>query len=454
MSHSARTDRPGIAGKVILTLLLALSPWSALANPLDAFGLGARCTGLAGACASVVDGFEANYYNPAGLARTDELRIEVGYLANIPRLTLNDQDLNVDSARGIQGGLTLPGRLLDHRWAVSVALHLPDQRITRLRALPENQPRFVRFDNRPQRLVITTSVAFEVVKDLFYLGAGVTFLSDTRGQLDVTGIVDLEDAAGTTLISNVDVVFDAVRYPSAGLLLTPTDHLSLGVAFRDEFDLTLDIGLVVNADIALNGASADPQVIVNDAELSVFASNASLFSPRQVVASVAWTEAHFHLAFDLTWSQWSRFRAPTSRISIGLEAGDLPLSVPPNIAPQAPNFHDVFIPRVGGSWQLVGSSTIGLRLRAGWFFEPSPAPRQPGATNYVDTGRHGLTLGLGLRISELEPLLAKPLLIDISAQYTPLVERAYRKANPADPIGDFRADGDIWILAATTRLLF
>jgi len=432
--------------------LISVSATVATANPVDAFGLGSRGVSLGGAYGALAKDFSANYYNPAGLATGDDLRIDIGYLLVDPSLELNGADLGVDGVQGIQGGLVMPGRLFGHRVALSLAIYLPDDRLTRVRALPERQPRFVLYDNRPQRIVLTTSAAFEVVPDLFYAGIGLTYLSDTGGRLDIAGAVDLQDAGGTTLISGVDVTFEAVRYPSAGLLLTPGDHLRVGLAFRDAFDLTLDIGLVVRGDIVLDGASEAPTTIVEDASLTVISRNSNLFSPRQLALSLAWVEPRWTIAADLTWLQWSGFRSPTSHLTVALDAGDLPLSIPETPPPGPPGFHDILVPRLGAEVTVVDERQVGLTLRAGYFYEPSPAPAQPGRTNYVDTDKHGVSVGFGLRLSELTEIFPKPLELDAALLYVALPERAYTKDDPADPTGDYVAGGSF--LGFSTTLSF
>ncbi|MCA9517743.1 MAG: hypothetical protein KC635_22540, partial [Myxococcales bacterium] len=304
-----------IAGAAALLALAALArPLPARANPVDAFGMSARAVGLAGTYGALTDDFAANYYNPAALASLDDMRLELGYILVDPTLELNGGDLDVDGVNGIQGGLVLPGEVWGHRIGVSVALYLPDDRLTRLRALPERQPRFVLYDNRPQRLVLTTSLALEIVPDVLYIGAGLTYLSDTKGSLDITGQVDFEDADGTDLRSAVDVDFQAVRYPSASILVTPTENLRFSLTYRAPFDLSLDLRLDVHGDIVIGGTTDDPVPLVEDATLAVTSKNANLFSPRQLALGAAWVadDGSWDVAAEVVWQQWSEFRSPTA----------------------------------------------------------------------------------------------------------------------------------------------
>jgi long-chain fatty acid transport protein len=350
----------------------------------------------------------------------------------------------------------MPGSVWDRRFAVSVGLFVPAERVSRIRALPQRQPHFSLYDNRPQRIVITTSLGVELLDDL-YLGAGVTYLSNTEGTLDIRGLVSLQNEEQSALFSSVDVDLSSVRYPSAGLLWTPGDHWRVGVGYREEFDLRLDLDVRVRGDVALNvrpGAPVRP--IVEDGYFSLTTENSNLFAPRQLALGVTYEADRWMLTGDLTWHQWSRFPAPVSTITIDLNIGNIVTNddVPPTDKPLDPGFHDIVVSRIGGEYDLVRGSTLDLTLRAGLSYEPSPAPDQPGATNYVDCDKLGLGAGFGINAHDWTTVFPKPVLIDVAFQYIRLLDRDYDKANPADPVGDYRASGDILGGSVSASFLF
>ncbi|MFT7580118.1 MAG: long-subunit fatty acid transport protein, partial [Myxococcota bacterium] len=170
--------------------------------------------------------------------------------------------------------------------------------------------------------------------------------------------------------------------------------------------------------------------------------------------SVAWTEPDWVLAAELTWHQWSRYRPPTARIAIALEIPILPLAIPPNPIPQDADFSDIFIPRVGAEYRVFNGKHVGLWLRAGYSYEPTPAPKQPGGTNYVDTDKHTFAAGFSFRFSELTDILPKPFYLDVAGSYILMPERVYTKDDPADPVGDYVAAGRFLTLTSTMRWLF
>jgi long-chain fatty acid transport protein len=439
--------------RITLSLLMtaALLPATVSANPLDAFGFGARGMSLGGAMTAIARDFSANYYNPAGLASGEDLRIEIGYMYNDPTLTMNGNDQNVDRSYGVQAGVVMPGQIGTRTLAFSVGLHLPAERITRIRALPQRQPQWVVYDNRPQRLVITTSAAFEIVEWL-YVGAGVTFLSNTEGSLDMSGLVSLTDAEETALFSGVDVNLSSVRYLSAGLLVTPGDNFRAGLSFRDEFELALNLDVNVEGDIAPLEPGAPP--VVEGGRFDLKTLNSNLFSPRQLTLGLAWEEPRWLVSADVSWLQWSRFPPPASEIQIELDLDPLDFAVPPSDAPLNPEFDDIFTARVGGEYVALQSRYLDLTTRAGYFFEPTPAPDQPGQTNYIDSSRHGASLGLGFAFHDFSAVFPRPLLFDVAAQFIGLREREYVKDDPADPIGDIVSRGHIWGFSSTIGFLF
>lgn len=95
-----------------------------------------------------------------------------------------------------------------------------------------------------------------------------------------------------------------------------------------------------------------------------------------------------------------------------------------------------------------------LITRLGYFLEPSPAPDQPGGTNYIDAMRHGVSGGLGFAFHDFSDVFPRPLLFDVSGQYIALHRREYTKDDPADPVGDIVARGSIWGFATTLGFLF
>jgi long-chain fatty acid transport protein len=434
--------------RLVIVLMVLGGLDTAQANPVDAFGFGARAVGMSGAMTASAEGFSASHYNPAALARDNRLRIELGYAYMHPSLRLNGQDLGVDAHRGFQGGFVLAGDLYEHTVAFALSLFLPDRLITRVRALPERQPRFVMYDNRPQRLVLSASLAVEIFEGLT-VGASLSFLSHTKGRLDVSGLVGFTDPDETQLRTGVVEDLVAVRYPTIGIHYSPTQEMKLGLTFREEFALELGLEVIVRGDIVDDGATT-----LTDASFQMASDSQTLFSPRQLAFGWAWDTGCWQVSADITWAQWSRFPTPAATVSMSLNLPGLPITLPPPDTPVAPNFHDIFIPRIGVESGVIAHPAFELEVRGGYAYEPSPVPAQQGRTSYADTDKHSFSVGLGLTLHILESLLPEPIELDLATQFIYLPTVVTTKSDPADATGDFTADG-WWVGGAlTARLLF
>ena len=62
------------------------------------------------------------------------LDLSIGYFRADHFLAINDKANHVDPVKGLVGGLVVPGKLLGIPFAFGLGLHLPDDRISRVRA--------------------------------------------------------------------------------------------------------------------------------------------------------------------------------------------------------------------------------------------------------------------------------------------------------------------------------
>ena len=411
------------------------------ANPFDAFGVGTRVTALGGAGTASTRDSSANYYNPAALTKVSGLRLDLGYLYIQPELYMNDGNLGVDRVSGLYTGVTLPKQLFGQSFAVSLSFFLPDDRITRIRSLAQMQPRFVLYDNRPQRVVITTSFAWEPWDGLSF-GGGLTYLTNTRGTVMLEGNISITDPDESTLIGGIDVAFESVRYPTFSMHWEINSNWSLGITYRETFELDLDLTVAADFDVTSRGSSSE-ETLIEDGRLALSSLSTNLFSPRQVSAGIEYDAGSWLLTADITWLQWSAFKAPASVITMELDTGSTEMALPETAVIEDPNFHDIIIFRMGIENELVQNETIRLLSRTGYFFEPSPAPDQNQNTNYADSHKHGTSIGLGLQLLDLSPILEFPLEIDWVFQAIWMQKRDYNKDSPADLVGDYSISGVI-----------
>lgn len=429
-----------------------LLPHTAAANPVDAFGFGARAAAMAGAQTAASDDAGASYYNPAILATFDTIRIDVGYQLANPTLEVDGHDLGVDSSRGMVMGISAPGRIGRFPIAIGGAVFLPDQYLSRTRTLAAQKPRFVLYDNRPQRLFLAANLAVQL-SDRVAVGGGISYMSSTQGDVQLAGRVGFPDAEDSDLELAIDVDLKTIRYGQAGLLVEVTPWLDAALSYRSQFVLTLDQVFDIRGDV---GPSGGP-VVVEDGYLALHSVAQDLFQPAQVNAGLdARLTSRLALAFDLTLARWSAFENPAASIELDLDVDDFNdlVDIPDAPALPDPHFSDIAIPRLGleyTAWRCQGDE---LALRAGYAWEPSPVPEQIGETNFIDNDKHILGAGAGLTLAGRSDILLQPFTLDATVALTLLDPRVHRKLSPIDPVGDFESGGRIWQAGLSSRWRF
>ena len=451
--HSRVRWAPALLGA--LALLVGASP--ARANPPDTFGFGSRETAMGGAVAAETRGFAASYYNPAALARSRGLEIGIGYFRAEHSLEMNGRDNGVDPVKGMNAGLVAPGTVLGLPFAFGIAVHLPDDRISRVRALRQEQPRWELYDNRNQRLFLAANVAIEPTPWL-WIGGGLSFMSSTRGRLDITGGANVFRPDDSKLRHEVDADLTAVRYPQAGVRVALGERVALAAVYRGEFQLALDLSARLFGDISrLTTALYDLQThSINN------------FLPQQAVVGGSWAVTdRLKATFDATWINWSAYVAPVAKLDAVLEIPPPPSGWPSTVTPPttpAPtrivplHMYDRLVPRLGLEWNALAEKRSGNRregfLRAGYEIAKSPIAAQTGSTNYVDRDRHTVSFGIGAAFQDVLPELPGTLMIDGHVQLSQLPTETTRKTSAADYVGDYTAGGSILNVGLTAGFAF
>lgn len=435
-------------------LAAALAPGRASANPIDQFGFGSRSSAMAGAAAADRDnGSAANYYNPGSVGMNERMSIDAGYMWNQPNLRINDLDQNVDTSHGFVGGLVVPGKIGKVDMALGISVHLPYARITRTRQLPFSRPRWVLFDNRPQRFLLAANLAFRV-HPMISIGGGVSFLSRTEGLLNLRGLVGLPDPDDSDLDLAIDVDLKAVRYPQFGVLFVPRKDLSFGLTYRHQFELSVKQGFRVEGNVGVPGG----RPIIEDAFFQLVSSSRDLFQPMQIALGTEYRPtARTRLALDAIYHRWSTFSDPAALIDLSLDLKDLQslVNLPPPRSNGPARFEDKVVVRVGGEYRVYDCPCLGIDARAGYAYDPSPVPEQRGTdSNFVDADKHTFALGAGFSLKAVKPILPRPLQIDVHFSATVLPERETRKDSPVDPVGDYTAGGTLWSAGLMTRMEF
>jgi long-chain fatty acid transport protein len=435
-----------------ILFLCLLAPAIAHANPPDTYGFGSRETAMGGAAAAEARGVPANYYNPAAIVRSRGLELQLGYFRADHFLTTNGQDNAVDPVKGINGGLVLPGRIFEIPFAFGLAVHLPDDRISRVRALRQEQPRWELYDNRNQRLFLAANIAIEPFPWL-QIGGGLSFMSSTRGRLDITGTANVFAPDTSQLRHEVDADLTAIRYPQAGVRVELSDRAALAAVYRGEFQLALDLSAHLQGDISgLTSALFDLEThSVNN------------FLPQQVVLGGSYkvTDA-LRATFDATWINWSAYVPPVAKVDVVLDIppppGGWPSTITPPTSP-APTrivplrMHDRVVPRLGLELRALHWRKADIFVRSGYEIAQSPIEPQTGLTSYIDRDRYTLSIGAGTTLRGLAKELPGDISLDIHLQWSELPEKTTPKG-PEDFVGDFRAGGRIIAFGSSLTMAF
>jgi long-subunit fatty acid transport protein len=453
-------------GRVARLLALAVPVAAAFAcsdaraNPLDAFGFGSRQAGMGNAVSADVSDFSACYYNPAGLALAHGMEISVGYFRADHYLYMNGQNSGVDPVKGTVGGAVVPGKLYGVPFAFGVAFHIPDNWLTRVRALPQDEPRWEMYDNRNQRLWFGVDAAVSPTPWL-QIGGGVTFMAATTATLDISGNIDVGAPLNSYLRHEVDADVTMIAYPAFGARIEASKELSFALVYRGQFKENL----VVDANVQAGASAFLPPGDLTTLKLGLQTDTVDAFLPQQVVIGTSWKPTeNLHANLDLTWVNWNSYIPPVSVISTQLDLpapaggwaalGVQPPTVPAPITITPIVMHNTVVPRVGIQWRAFERRTWEGFVRGGYEYVKSPIGPQTGSTNYVDRDRHSISAGLGVRLIAPGKVIPGDVRFDAHTQLSVLPTSTTIKADPSDPVGDYTAGGHIWNVGVTATVSF
>jgi len=250
-----------------------------------------------------------------------------------------------------------------------------------------------------------------------------------------------------------DVDLRTVRDPQAGVLLRAQPWLDVGLSFRGEFVLELDQQFSVKGDVGPAGG----EPIVEDGFLSLHSVALDLFQPQQWSAGfAARLSPRWLVVGDVTWQRWSRFDNPSAKINLELDLKDFDdlVDIPPARPLPLAHFHDVLVPRVGVEWRAARTRHTTWEVRAGYAWEPTPAPPQQGESNFVDNNKHTFSAGLGVGVAKVTQVLPRPFEIDLYGAVTWLPAREHEKLAATDPVGDYVSKGVVVQLGLGSRWHF
>ncbi|MFI5300046.1 MAG: OmpP1/FadL family transporter [Polyangiales bacterium] len=422
----------------------------AAASPQDLFGFGAHVSAMGGAGPASAEGYEAVFGGPALLAEAREQTLTLG--VGIAAMSLHADTptrattVDVDPMQNVTIGAALPipfGGVLADRVTFGVGFLDPTQFLIRAQILYPERLQYPIVAPRVQSLGVLLGGGIRIGDNLF-VGGGFEALAALIGQISLQ-----LDSTGHVNSSSDDQVVAAYA-PVLSVAYDFIENLRLGVTYRGE----------LAARFSVTVHSQDLGIPVPDFNVAGLAQ----YDPEQVAAEVRWSSIGraplqarsraWRLVAGVIYRRWSRYPGPLEpTVTANTDYG------PPPIAA-----HDTLSPRVGIERAEPLSSSVGVRLRAGYAFEPSPLPAQTtsfampadgvsSSANELDSDRHVFTAGLGVVFGPKSTLQ-----IDLVAQLHVLTSRDHVKDStvPSDAPGwpSVRSYGTILVAGATAGVRF
>lgn len=396
------------AAAVLVVPALALA-WAApaSASPEDLFGFGPRSPSMGGTGAASSEGAEATYTNPALLSRVHRNMVTLGLSGAAFDLHADGAGLpgrvSALPAKGFVVGVEVPvpfGGILRDRIAAGFAFYTPTDALVRGRILYPETPQYPLLPDRSQSLAVRIGLG----ADLGYgIRAGVGFAA----LANLVGSIDVASTAGS-VTSRVDDKLIATYAPTFGLAWDlPFDRgpggeprWRVGATYRGSIGATFGVNVDASKLSTLN--------------LPVFnIAGIAQYDPPEVAFEVAHERDGWTLAAGATWKHWGAYPGVFEPTILCPPDKDCAALTPPQIA-----FSDTIVPRVGAERVISLPRHAAVRIRAGFFYEPTPVPSSLAAspvydlatqgllnvpTRFFDSSRYAVSLGGGVDLGDVAP---------------------------------------------------
>ncbi|MEM9691136.1 MAG: hypothetical protein AAGA56_01200 [Myxococcota bacterium] len=366
-----------------------LGPTSAQASPQEVLGFGYRSTAMGTTGAASAEGVDAVYHNPALLSRSRDTTLEIGFTAANFLLDAEGSGLvgrlpgySSFTATTIGGLLPLPFEgVLKDRITLGVGFVTPTDVVVRGRILFPEKPQVLLAD-RVQSVALQGALGVDVGAG-FRIGGGVAALAALEGT--VTVATDASGRIGTV----VEDTLVASYAPLVGASYE-WDDFRVGLAFRGE--LVGRFNVIINAE-NLAGLTIPPLNI----------SGVAQYDPWQLAAEFAHDWGRLHWAVGLTYKHWPDYPGPIAP-TVRCEDAANPEEGCMALQPTDPDYAPVVSPRTGFEYDTPLSPDVMARWRAGYAFEPTPAPEQRGLEGLYDMHRSVFSLGYGFDFDGALPM--------------------------------------------------
>ncbi len=410
--------------RAFLRCLVGLCPLFAAgpagATPAELFGAGPRSTALAGAGTSLALDVESAVVNPALLAPAQK---QLAFGLRASRFVLSLEENGVErpfSADGVPGfflGAVTPLSDGDVETAFGLFAGSPPDFIVRARLPFAEEPDFPLLVGRASAFDLAAGLGLR--HDFFSLGIGIRALAALTG---TTGVVERDGQISQVVNNELAPAYA----PVFGLGIEPGGGFSIGASLRTVLRANFDVTLETSG---LGGIPLAPMHVRGVAHYEPFRLDAEL--SRRFESSM--------LLIGVSYERWSDYPGP---LGATVECPD-DVSGCGTRAPPPPDASDVWVPRLAGSHEF-SIARMNAVVRAGYAFVPAALPEQRGASNTLDSARHGFSLGYSLGL----PPTGIPIHLDVAFRFDLLAPRTHHKTDGSE----LETSGNVQTFVFGTRL--
>jgi long-chain fatty acid transport protein len=375
--------------KILIALLcLVLLPALALANGLNLNSLGSRALAMGGAYVGLADDYSAIYWNPAGMSQftsktfglygTDIIPSGT-YLLQVGPMTVVDAK---SQSKHYLSGLAAYYHPINDKLVAGIGVYVPSglgAAWTGNDFVLVSAMRSYEWSSRIGLITIAPGLSYKI-SDMISVGAALNVnyaMFDLKRWANVAGPLDL---------GQFDMSVNGWGFGATfGVLVKPSDMISIGASFRTASSFTL------KGQASITNFNLVPPLYPPNSSDVQF----KLSWPMWLAAGVAVKPCNkLIITGDLQWTKWSsvdkidlEYTNPVWQIIMAASGqGELPLQ-----------WKDALQIRFGAEYKV----TQAIALRAGYYMDPSPAPDDTMNVLLPSFDFNVLTFGVGYGLNSL-----------------------------------------------------
>ena len=357
-----------------LKLLTVTGALAATASAAHAGGFilndhGARATGRADAVTATVTDGSAIFYNPGGVGAADGTHFYVGGSYIIPDASFTPEGggtTDTDSPNAITPNAYFHAATND-MIRVGLGFNTPFGSTV---SWPSTSPgRELSRESKLRTFFITPVVGVKLDRWIpgLSVGGGIDFVPAT---VELRRDIIFGDSVGEAALGGNG--FGAGGRLGFQYRPKPVPGLAIGAAWRSK--VAIDFDGTGDFDIADEFRPALPP----DGDIST-----RLTLPQSVLAGIAYAVGDFEVEFNLQWVDWS-------------ELDVIEITLPDDsVAVDVRQYEDAFTPRLGVEY---GLRQLGLDVRAGYAYDPTPIPDETLSVSLPDIDRHVVSAGASYKL--------------------------------------------------------